>query len=100
MSAELVEDATTIALEVGWHSEHRTVAENDALLARIVAAESDWRSVLGEEAVAGEFIGRPADWRRLSEVWPDPDLSEPDVAFEIAARLTDYITSVEGALRA
>ena len=99
MSAELVEDASVLAIEVGWHVEHPTEANNQALLDRVLASERVWRPTLGDEAVAGPFLGR-ASWRRLSEVWPDPDLSDPDVGFEIGSRLTDYITAVEAALRA
>lgn len=98
MSAQLVPDAETLALEIGWHAELKQEADNESLLSRVVAAEPAWRGVLGDEAVAGEFLGRD-DWRRLSEVWPDPDLSDPDLGFEIAARLTDYVTCVEAALR-
>ncbi len=98
MSPELVEVASVLAIEVGWHAEHKTEAENQALLDRVLSDQDIWRPVLGDEAEAGPFIGR-TDWRRLSEVWPDPDLSDPDVGFEIGSRLTDYITAVETALR-
>lgn len=98
MSAELVDEATVLVLEVGWHAEHKTEAQNQALLDTVLATEKAWRPVLGSEAEAGPFLGR-ADWRRLSELWPDPDLSDPDVSFEIGSRLTDYITAVEAALR-
>ena len=46
------------------------------------------------------FLGRAEHWRRISEVWPDPDLSEPGLAFEIASRLVDYVTALEPHLRA
>ena len=49
--------------------------------------------------VAGPFLGSRDDWRRISETWPDPDLGEEDLAFELAARLTDYITALEPILR-
>ncbi|HUW02895.1 MAG TPA: hypothetical protein VMW08_11125 [Acidimicrobiales bacterium] len=97
VSAELVEDASVLAIEVGWHAEHTSEADNQALLDRVLASEELWRPVLGPEAVAGPFLGR-ASWRRLSEVWSDPDLSDPDVGFEIGSRLTDYVTAVETAL--
>lgn len=98
MAAELVDDAEVLAIEVGWHAELGSEADNQALLDRILAAETHWRAVLGEEAEAGPFIGR-ADWRRLSEVWPDPDLSDPEIGFELGSRLTDYVVAVEQALR-
>ena len=47
----------------------------------------------GDAPVAGPFIGRPDDWRRLSETWPDPDLDEPDIGFEVGSRLVDYVSA-------
>jgi hypothetical protein len=94
VGAKHVRDATVLALEVGFHAEHAKVDANEAALARLVGAEKKWRRSLGKEAVAGEFLGADV-WRRISETWPDPDLSDPDMAFEIAARLTDYITALE-----
>ena len=43
----------------------------------------------------GGFIGRPDQWRRVSEVWLDPDLADDGLAWEIAARLCDYIVAIE-----
>jgi hypothetical protein len=31
----------------------------------------------------------------VSETWPDPDLSDEDIAVEVAMRLTDYIATLE-----
>ncbi len=90
-----VPEASVLALELGFHAENRQLADNDAVLARLVAGERKWRRVLGDEAVAGPFLGRADDWRRLSEVWPDPDLSDPEMGIEIATRLTDYVTVLE-----
>ena len=42
----------------------------------------------------GAFLGRQDAWRRVSETWPDPDLGAPDLGFEIAARLVDYIAAL------
>jgi hypothetical protein len=94
-----VEGASVVALELGFHAEHPQVAANDAVLARLAARERTWRRTLGREAVAGPFIGRADVWRRVSETWPDPDLSAPDVALEIGARLMDYITALESCRR-
>ena len=66
----------------------------DACLTRIQRA-ADWRAELGPEAEVGGFIGRPDQWRRVSEIWVDPDLSDDGIAWEIAARLTDYIVAIE-----
>ncbi len=95
VGASLVADAEYLAVEVGFHLEHRTSEENDAELAVLLANESRWRRQLGDDAVAGPFIGRPEDWRRISETWPDPDLGDPDLALDLALRLTDYVTAIE-----
>jgi len=89
-----VPGATALGLEIGFHAEHRDPADNDACLARI-RRDDGWRDDLGPEAEVGGFIGRPDQWRRMSEVWVDPDLSEDGLAWEIAARLTDYIVAIE-----
>ncbi len=83
------------ALEIGFHAEHGDVARNDRVLAAIAAGEDGWRPELGEAAVAGPFLGRPDDWRRCSETWIEPDLDDPDLAFEIAARLADYTAALQ-----
>lgn len=88
-------DATVLALEVGFHAEYPRKADNDAALDSLLAAERKWRRKLGPEAEGGAFLGHAESWRRLSETWPDPDLGSPDLAFEVAARLTDYITALE-----
>lgn len=95
IGAQHVEGATVLALEVGFHAEHPQTDANDAVLGRLLANEKRWRKVLGGETEAGPFLGRPDPWRRLSETWPDPDLSAPGLAIEVAVRLTDYITSLE-----
>ena len=87
--------ATTLAIEVGFHLEHRSFQENDAAFEALLEDEERWRPVLGDEAVAGPFLGREDDWRRISETWADPDLSNPDLALDLAARLTDYVSALE-----
>jgi hypothetical protein len=44
--------------------------------------------------VAGDFLGRPG-WQRVSETWADPDLSDPELCFEVADRLATYIAALE-----
>ncbi|UDY34301.1 hypothetical protein [Dermatobacter hominis] len=95
VSPKLVPGAEHLAVEVGFHLEHRSTEENDAVLAELVRQERSWRAVLGDEAVAGPFLGRPEDWRRVSEVWLDPDLGDPDLAMDLALTLTDYICALE-----
>lgn len=95
IGARHVEDAKTLALEIGFHAEHGKVTANDDVLARLTAQERRWRRVLGKDAVAGPFLGRAQTWRRVSETWPDPDLGDTDLAIEVGARLSDYITALE-----
>ena len=87
--------AKTLALEIGFHAEHPRPEDNETAMAKLLAKPSAWRKALGEDAIAGGFLGRPDDWQRLSETWPDPDLSDPDLGIEIASRLTDYVTALE-----
>jgi len=98
VGARHVPAATALAVEVGFHAELRTGAENAAVLDRLLAAEASWRDVLGPEAVAGPFLGRD-DWRRVSETWLDPDLGDPELAIELALRLADYADALEPLLR-
>lgn len=92
---QYVPEATTIALEVGFHAEHADKPDNEAVISVLVGAERSWRKQLGKEAVVGDFFGRAGTWRRVSEVWADPDLNDPELVFELAARLTEYITALE-----
>jgi hypothetical protein len=95
IGAQEVKDASVLALEVGFHSEHPQAAENDRVIAHFLARERAWRRALGREAEVGAFLGRQDSWRRVSETWPDPDLGAPDLGFEIAVRLVDYVTALE-----
>jgi hypothetical protein len=97
IGARGVKSAKTLALEVGFHAEHRRLADNEAVLARLEADEPVWRPLVGDAAVAGPFLGRASTWRRVSETWPDPDLDDPELAMEVAAQLADYITALEPA---
>ena len=99
IGAKHVPDATVLAIEVGFHSEHSKLEENDKVLERLKTSERAWRKVLGKEAVVGAFLGRADQWRRVSETWPDPDLSDDDLCMEVALRVTEYMTALEPALR-
>jgi len=90
-----VEGASTLALEVGFHAEHPDVADNDKVLDHLLRHDKRWRHLLGDDAVAGPFLGRIDSWRRVSETWPDPDLSDGDLAIDVAVRLIDYVTAIE-----
>lgn len=92
--ARLVPDAEVLALELGFHAEHPKEPDNVAVLAPLLAAEARWRRMLGEPAVAGPFLGN-ARWRRISETWADPDLSDPELCFELADRLAGYVAAIE-----
>ena len=87
--------ARTIAMEIGFHAEHPDVARNETVLATLLTAERRWRKELGREAEAGPFLGRADVWRRVSETWPDPDLSDPALPLEVGARLADYVLALE-----
>lgn len=99
IGAKEVPDAKVLAIEVGFHAEHPKEDDNEAVLARLRASEKRWRKDVGKEAEVAPFLGRATKWRRVSETWPDPDLGDSELAFEIAARLTDYITALEPARR-
>jgi len=101
ISKKGVVGAKVLGLEIGFHAEYPDAARNDSLLARLTAAKAErtWREALGPEAVAGPFLGRADTWRRVSETWADPDLSDPELAMEVGARLTDYICALEPHLR-
>jgi hypothetical protein len=92
---QYVPGAAVLAIEVGFHSEHPQEADNEAVIATLVRSERSWREELGEEALVGTFLGRAEHWRRISEIWPDPDMSDPELVFELAARLTDYLRALE-----
>jgi hypothetical protein len=95
VGADADRDAKVLAIEVGFHSEHPKVADNDAVIAHLLANEKKWGRVVGKEAEVGEFLGRADRWRRVSETWPDPDLGDEMLVIELATRLTDYITALE-----
>lgn len=87
--------AAVLALEIGFHAEHPSEADNQEVIDRLAGSERRWRRRLGSEPCLGPFLGRAEHWRRLSEVWPDPDLSDPELVFEVADRLTDYVTVLQ-----
>jgi hypothetical protein len=95
IGAQGVKGAKTLALEIGFHAEHSQVADNKQVIARLEADERRWRRLVGDAAVIGPFLGRAKSWRRVSETWPDPDLSDPELAIEVAAQLADYVTALE-----
>jgi hypothetical protein len=68
IGARHVPDATVLALEVGFHSEHPKAEDNERTLAALLETEGRWRKALGPDAVGGPFLGRDS-WRRLSETW-------------------------------
>ena len=85
-----------MALEIGFHTEHGDLERNVAVIDRVVETEEVWREQLGDEAEVDTFFGAE-NWRRISEAWIEPDLDDPDLAFEIAGRLVDYMSAIEDA---
>ena len=89
-----VDGVSGMAIEIGFHAENPDVEANDIAVGALAAAESKWRKSLGAEAEIGEFFGA-ANWRRVSEAWIEPDLDDPELPFEVASRLVDYLTALE-----
>lgn len=96
LARRYVDGADGVALEIGFHAEHREPADNDAVIERIQASEKRWRKVLGAQPEVATFFGAE-DWRRVSEIWIEPDLDDPEIGFEIATRLIDYVSVIEPA---
>ncbi len=92
--AQLIRDRDMVKLEIGFHAEHSNSAHNDAVLAHLLTVEPTWRPELGAEAESGAFIGRKG-WTRISECWEPPTASSIDEAIEVAARLADYVNTLE-----
>ena len=85
-----------MAVEIGFHTEHKDQAQNVAVVDHILSTESKWRKELGKEPEVAPFYGAD-NWRRVSEAWIEPDLDDPEIAFEIASRLVDYVSVIEPA---
>jgi hypothetical protein len=83
-----------LALEVGFHAENRDEAENQQAIDTLMATEKKWRKELGAEAEVAPFYGAD-QWRRISEAWIEPDLEDPELAFELASRMVDYLIALE-----
>lgn len=94
LSRRHVDSGDGMAVEIGFHSEHRDEVRNTDVVAALAGAEPIWRKELGATAELAPFYGA-ANWRRLSECWIEPDLDDPELAFELAARLVDYVTVLE-----
>jgi hypothetical protein len=83
-----------LALEIGFHTEHKDRARNDEVLERLVSLEKKWRRELGKAPEAGRFIGsQSGSWRRISEVWEDG--AGEEAAVDAAERLATYIRVFE-----
>lgn len=94
LSRRYVDGSDGMAVEVGFHAEHKEPAKNIDVIDRITAAEKTWRKELGKEPEIAVFFGAE-NWRRVSETWLEPDLDDPELAFEIASRLVDYVSVIE-----
>lgn len=93
-----VDGVDGMALEIGFHAENPDRDANEAVIAHLEKAGKTWRRILGDEAEVGPFFGAD-NWRRVSEAWIEPDLDEPELAFEVASRLVDYLSAIEPVLR-
>lgn len=94
LSRRHVDGSEGLALEVGFHAEHRDESLNDVVIERLEGRADEWRKRLGGEAEVGPFFGAE-NWRRVSEVWFEPDLEDPELVVELAVRLVDYVTAIE-----
>ena len=94
LSRRHVDGGEGAAVEIGFHSEHRDETRNTEVAAVLARSETTWRNELGATAELAPFLGA-VNWRRLSECWIEPDLDDPELAFELAARLVDYVTVLE-----
>lgn len=97
MPRRLFDGLDGMAVEVGFHAEHRELEKNTAVIDQLEQSEKKWRKRVGDEAEIGVFFGADG-WRRVSEVWLEPDLEDPELAFELAARLVDYLIAIEPVL--
>ncbi|MGI9599247.1 MAG: hypothetical protein ACR2QK_23995 [Acidimicrobiales bacterium] len=85
-----------MALEIGFHAENPDTEANKTAIDGIGRTEKKWRKILGADAEVGEFYGA-SNWRRVSEAWIEPDLEDPELSFEVASRLVDYLEAIEPA---
>ncbi len=97
--AQLIRLDGEAALEIGFHAEYPNVDMNEAVIVRLVAAERTWRAELGDEPTPGAFLGADR-WRRISEVWAPPEPDDVEATIEVAARLADYVITLEPLRRA
>lgn len=91
-----VDGSDGMALEIGFHAENRETKQNTAAIDGIMKSEKKWRKILGKDAEVGPFYGAD-NWRRVSEAWLEPDLEDPELTFEVASRLVDYLEAIEPA---
>lgn len=96
LSRKYVDGRNGMAVEIGFHSEHKEQAKNIEVIERVMTTEKKWRRELGKEPEVDVFYGAD-NWRRISEAWIEPDLDDPEITFEIASRLVDYVSAIEPA---
>lgn len=96
LSRKYVDGRNGMAVEIGFHSEHKEQAKNVEVIERVMTTEKKWRRELGKEPEVDVFYGAD-NWRRISEAWIEPDLDDPEITFEIASRLVDYVSAIEPA---
>lgn len=78
-------------IEVGLHLESSSREQNDEVLDRLARQSRKWAKKL-PLAEAGKALGpQSANWRRLSEVIDADGVGDPDLAGEVAERLSVYV---------
>ncbi len=98
LSRRYVDGTEGMAIEIGFHTEHKDQATNVAVVDQLSSTEKTWRKELGGEPEVDVFYGAE-NWRRVSETWIEPDLDDEEITFEIASRLVDYVSALEVARR-
>ncbi len=83
-----------MALEIGFHAEEKDEAKNQAELDLLIKQKPKWKKELGGDVETGAFLGN-TKWRRISEVWLQPDLEDPEAGLEIGSRVVDYLEILE-----
>lgn len=96
LSRRYVDGTEGMAIEIGFHTEHKDHGQNIAVIDQLLQTEKTWRKELGGEPEVDVFYGAD-NWRRVSEAWIEPDLDDEEITFEIASRLIDYVSAIEPA---
>ncbi len=99
LSRRYIDGTEGMAIEIGFHSEHKDQSKNISVVDHLMTTEKKWRKELGTQPEVDVFYGAE-NWRRVSETWIEPDLDDEEITFEIASRLVDYVSALQPELPA